>query len=281
MSGAAGVGTVTERLGVRYIDGPPVPPLAFTFVTLVADGARYETMLASAEAKGFGPGNAEFLALDNRGVNRFDGFDAIRRCLTEARGRYIVFTHDDVVFHADGAAELLAALEELGRFDPDWTLAGNAGGVRYRRGGHELALHIDDPHGLGRRVDRPVLVESLDENFFVMRRDRPVLNSYDLKGFHFYAGDLCRLSEIMGGRAYVIPFLLRHESGGKIDPAYHVARERFERKYRRYFIGRRLQLLVTQFAFGLSGMREAIGETVHSRQHFLRDYLNVPVPPGI
>ena len=113
------------------------------------------------------------------------------------------------------------------------------------------------------------------------RRDRPVLNSYDLRGFHFYASDLCRISEVMGGRAYVIPFLLRHHSGGKIDAAYHTGRRAFERKYRRYFIGRNLQLPVTEFAFGLSGLREAIGETVHSRQRFLKDNLGIPVPPGV
>lgn len=277
---ATGVDSITDRLGVRYLAGPVGHEVLFTIVTLVASQERYDALLTSAEAKGFDTSNTEFLALDNREANRFDGFDAMRRVLPEAKGRWIVFTHDDVEFHADGAAELQARLEELTGQDPGWTLAGNAGGIRYHRGRHSNAVHIDDPHQLGLRVTAPVLVESLDENFFVMRRDRPVLNSYDLSGFHFYAGDLARISEVMGGRAYVIPFLLRHNSAGKINPAFAPARDRFARKFRRYFIGRNLQLTVAEFRFGLSGLREGWGETVHSRQAYLKHHLYAPGTPG-
>lgn len=277
---ATGVDSIADRLGVRYLTGPVGYERLFTIVTLVASQERYDALLLSAEAKGFTPANSEFFALDNRDANRFDGFDAMRRAITEAKGRYIVFTHDDIEFHADGAAELEARLAELTVLDPDWTLAGNAGGVRFHRGKHTLAVHLDDPHQTSLRVEVPKLVESLDENFFIMRRDRPVLNSYDLSGFHFYAGDLCRISEVMGGRAYVIPFLLRHKSGGKINPAFQPARDRFERKYRRYFIGRNLQMTVTEFTFGLAGLREGWGETVHSRQDYLKQYVYAPETSG-
>ncbi|MFE3838555.1 hypothetical protein [Pseudogemmobacter sonorensis] len=268
--------SIADRLGVRYLSGPLGHDVLFTIVTLVADQDRYDRMLESAAAKGFDTSNSEFIALDNRGANRFDGFDAMRRTLPEAKGRWIVFTHDDVEFDADGVDALRARLEELTALDPGWTLAGNAGGIRYRRGNPLLALHIADPHDKGERQAAPVLVESLDENFFVMRRDRPVLNSYDLSGFHFYAGDLCRISEVMGGRAYVIPFLLRHHSGGKIDASFAPARERFRRKYRRYFIGRDLQTTVTEFRFGLSGLREGWGETAASRHSYQQQNLAVP-----
>lgn len=272
---------IAERLGVRYLTGPATHSILFSFVTLVASQERYDRMLTSALAKGFMPENSEFLALDNRGANRFDGFDAMRRALVEARGRYIVFTHDDIEFTHDGAAELEARLDELGALDPDWLLAGNAGGIGYRRGKHHLAVHIDDPHKLGLRVTQPELVESLDENFFVMRRNRPVVNSYDLEGFHFYAGDLCRMSEIMGGRSYVIPFLLSHHSGGKVDEAFPLCRSRFERKYRRYFVGRNLQMTVAEFRFGLAGMREGWGETPKSRWDFLKRNVYAPERSGV
>ncbi|MFN3273901.1 MAG: hypothetical protein ACK41U_04465 [Paracoccus sp. (in: a-proteobacteria)] len=269
MARATQADTTADRLRVRFLTGPADSDVLFTFVTLVAKQDRYDRLLASAEASGFTPENSQFLALDNRGANRFDGFDAIRRALCEARGRYVVFSHDDVEFITDGAAQLEARLDELEQHDPLWLLAGNAGGL----GDQIVARHLVDPHDSDTRVDGPVLVESLDENFFVMRRDRPVLNSCDLTGFHFYAADLCRMAEIMGGRSYVIPFLLRHHSPGGIDASFAPNRTRFEQKYRRYFPGRKLQLTVTEFNFGLRGLREGWRETPKSRWDFLVDHV--------
>ena len=272
--------SIAEELGVRYIAGPAYSDVLFTFVTLVARQASYDRMLTSARNKGFSRKNSEFFALDNRTGNRFDGFDAMRRAIVEARGQYIVFTHDDVEFLYDGAAELSARLEELSRIDPGWTLAGNAGGVRDRRRRPDLAIHIDDPHGADQRVEKSQLVESLDENFVVMRRERPVVNSYDLQGFHLYASDLCRLSEIMGGRNYVIPFLLRHHSGGLVDGSFPLCRDRFQRKYRRYFIGRSLQMTVGEVHFGLAGLRDAWRETAAGRWKHIRTNVCAPEDPG-
>ena len=270
MGQAMDIRDVADRQQVRYLTGPVEHDILFSFVTLVACQDRYDVLLSSAEDKGFTPANSEFLALDNRDGNRFDGYDAMRRALVEARGRYIVFTHDDVEFAYDGAAELEVRLDELTALDSEWTLAGNAGGVRFYRGKHELAVHIEDPHGLGLRVDAPTLVETLDENFMIMRRERPVVGSYDLAGFHLYASDLCRISELLGGRNYVIPFLLRHHSGGRGDEAFVLCRERFAKKYRRYFIGRNLQMTVTELKFGLAGLREGWGETAQSRWDYLK-----------
>jgi len=262
-------GDVADRLGVRYLAGPAEAEVTFTFVTLLARQDRYERMLTSAEAKGFHAGNSQFLAIDNRRGNNFDGYGAIRRALPEAKGRYIVFTHDDVEFVADGADRLASCLAELTRLDPLWLLAGNAGGVTYGKN----ARHLRDPHDVDERVTAPTLVESLDENFFIMRRDHPVVNSYDLTGFHFYASDLCRLAEIMGGRSYVIPFLLEHHSPGVIDATFEPSRRRFAQKYRRYFPGRKLQCTVAQFDFGLGGLREGWRETPKSRWDFLDDHV--------
>lgn len=276
MSAGAQTQRVEERLGVRYLSGPAEDDVLFSFVCLVANDENYTRLLNSAEAKGFGPENSEFLALDNRNSNSFDGFDAIRRALAEARGRYIVFSHDDIEFIEDGAAQLELLLEELEQHDPNWLLAGNAGGIGWQR----LALHISDPHNADIRVDGPIMVESLDENFFVMRRARPVVNSYDLQGFHFYAADLVRLAEIMGGRAYVIPFMLRHHSGGKIDEGFARRRDSFHNKYRRYFTGRKLQLTILDFDFGLRGLCEGWRETPKSRWAFLKQKVYAPDESG-
>lgn len=217
----------------RYIAGPVVHSHVFSIVTLVANQDRYDRLVASFRKMGFTPDNTELLAIDNRDGNQFDGFTYLRRAMLEASGEYIVLTHDDVELIHDGFPELVAALEGLTAIDPNWAIAGNAGGDF----AGELALHIDDPHGVW-RIDAPQRCQSIDENFMVVRRDRIVLHSLDLEGFHFYGSDLCLQAEIQGGSAYVVPFLLRHNSGGNADEAFRTLREQFVTKYSRYFRNR-------------------------------------------
>jgi len=73
-----------------------------------------------------------------------------------------------------------------------------------------------------------------------MRRTRPVISSYDLKGFHFYGPDLCLQAELLGGSAYAIDFLLRHYGKGERGPSFRAARREFIAKYSAYFPGRTL-----------------------------------------
>jgi hypothetical protein len=104
-------------------------------------------------------------------------------------------------------------------------------------------MSITDPNGTFRLKNNPhVRVESLDENFIVMRRERFVGGSFDMSGFHFYGPDLCLAAEVQGGRAYVMDFHLRHYGLGKRTPDYAAARQRFREKYSPYFPGR---ILVT------------------------------------
>lgn len=185
----------------------------FSVCTLVASDERYHRLLASFARCGFDESNSEFVALDNRGENRFDGYGALRRMFPELRGEYILFTHDDIELVEDGAERLRGILRELDMRDPLWAVAGNAG---HRVDPPETLLrHLSDPHGEGRDCgDAPVRVQGLDENFLVLRRDRMVFPSLDLDGFHLFATDLCLQAGLAGGRAYVIPFYLRHHSAG-------------------------------------------------------------------
>lgn len=230
-------------------------------VTLVADQGRYERMLASAAAKGFDAERAQFIALDNRGANRFDGFTALRSALPLCRGRFVMFTHDDVEFTHDGLDELLARLDELSAAHPDWALAGNAGCLSTRTTEPRTYRHIIDPHG-EHRVAAPMLVNALDENLFVMARDRAVLGALDLSGFHCYAADLCLTAEVMGGKAYVIPFLLTHHSAGNPSADFKAACDQMIAKYRRFFIGRRHRTPAAKMPFGWGGLKTAVREAL-------------------
>lgn len=225
----------------RYVTGPEPDGPDVSVCALVRSQDKYDRLLASFARAGFTDRNAEFLAADNREVNRFDGYSWQKALLGRAHGRYVIFCHDDVELIDQGHAALMEALEDLTRLDPTWLLAGVAGG-RWRPERHHrpmLNLHLSDPWGEDRRRGTvPGRVETLDECFIVMRRDRPVPGSYDLGGFHFYGPDLCLQAELMGGSAHVIDFHLRHYGRGTKDQSFRDGRARFVRKYSRIFPGR-------------------------------------------
>lgn len=227
-------------LSPRFVTGPEDGP-DFTICTLVRSQDKYDRLLASLARGGFTAEKCQLLAADNRTVNRFDGYAWQKALLAQARGRFVVFCHDDVELLQAGHAELLAGLKALDQAQPDWLLAGVAGG-RYRPAKHHrpfLRMHISDPWGEDRLMGTvPGRVETLDECFILMRRDRPVIGSYDLGGFHFYGPDLCLQAELLGGSAHVIDFHLRHHGGGTKDASFLEARERFVRKYAPIFPGR-------------------------------------------
>lgn len=237
--GAPGVdGLAWEKMGVRFLrEARATYPLMFSICTLMIREDRYAKMVRSFAARGFLPENSEFIALDNRGENRFDGYSWLRRVLPEVRGRFILFCHDDIELLTDGYDDLVRCLESLEAQDPKWTMAGNAGhvagGVRsWKSSG---ARYLVGPGGF---VDRtglvPGEVESMDENFFVINRDRLVVGSLGLSGFHFYASDLALNGARAGGRAYVIPFEVLHDSWGNRDPSFHVLRKAFREEHASY-----------------------------------------------
>lgn len=246
-------GDTNETAGLRpdYLGAPVEPALDFSVVSVVASDDKYQRMLTSFAAHGFGPDRAEFLAIDNRSGNRMDGFQALRSVAPRLRGRYVLLTHDDIELIGDGADALFSQLAALDAEDAAWMIAGNAGGQAGRSA--PLALHIQDPHGSYADLTKPVPVVSLDENFLVMPRARMPLPSVDLDGFHLFATDMCLQARSAGGRAYVIPFLLRHHSGGTASPAFLQARARMEAKWTALGLQGRIRTPSTMLYFGWHG----------------------------
>jgi hypothetical protein len=180
-------------IGAAEADGP-----VFSVCSLVQDAGRYQGLLDSFERNGFTAENSEFLAADNRDQNQFDGYSWLKHLLAEARGRFVIFTHDDIELVDEGFDQLLGWTRWLDETDPAWLVAGVAGGVWHHpsRPRPALALRISDKFGANRRRGTlPARVESLDECFIMMRRTRPVISSYDLTGF------LLRPRPLPAGRA--------------------------------------------------------------------------------
>jgi hypothetical protein len=236
-----------------YVQNRDESDLVFSVCSLVRDQARYDRLLESFERFGFTAENSEFLAADNRAGNQFDGYDWHRHMWPRARGRYVIFCHEDVELVDRGYDDLLAAIEALEAADPEWLVAGIAGSP-WRPLNHTVtaqALHISDVFGTDRRLGQvPARVESLDESFILMRRLKPVMNSYDLHGFHYYGADLCLQAEFLGGKSYAIDFHLLHKGKARADEAFAQIRNAFRQKYRRYFPGRIFHCVTGRVAFG-------------------------------
>ncbi|MEQ1577849.1 MAG: hypothetical protein ABL894_09360 [Hyphomicrobium sp.] len=210
--------------------GEPAPgaPVRYTIASLINDAAQYAQMRASFRAGGFTPDDCEFLFIDNSHQNRACAYRGLDAMLSVARGEIVILCHQDVRLLSDDRETLDARLAGLTSTDPDWALAGNAGGVSP---GH-LALRITDPHGAGQnRGSLPARVISLDENFIAVRRMARIGFSRDLSGFHFYGADICLNAAMAGYRAYVIDFHLAHLSAGNKNASFDQAREAFAKKW--------------------------------------------------
>ena len=228
---------------LRFVTEQQEPELLFSVFTLVRNVESYKRLLAAFAARKFTAENTEFIALDNRDQNNFDGYAASRHAAAEARGRFVILCHDDIEPVEETAQDLLERLADLEETDPLWMVAGVAGGPYNGSnpdGKRRVLSRITDRWGPARRVGGPFprRVESLDECFLIFPRNRMPQSSIDLKGFHFFATDLCFQAELAGGTAYVIDFHLLHYGKAQKGDDYYQLQTKMITKYRSLFPGR-------------------------------------------
>ena len=196
---------------VREVDYP----FLYSICTLVTRPDQYRDMLNSFVQSGFSPRTCEFLYADNTQGNRYEAFGAFNHFLRIARGKYIIVCHQDIELKFDTAPVLTQRLDELSSIDPKWALAGNAGGVNLKYRAAKLT-HSTPPVFFQHGNKFPQKVQSLDENFIVVRNGAYLAVSSDLQGFHFYGPDICLLAKVLGYNAYVIDFHIYHKSSGQL-----------------------------------------------------------------
>lgn len=194
----------------------------FSFCTLVTRLDEYMEMVESAQRAGFDGEDVEFLYFDNREINKYDGYSAINRAIKEAKGKYLIFCHQDVLFKHDKRKDLEQKILDLSLLDPKWALAGNAG-INHKG---QMVLRISDPNGnFQKKGQTPSTVLSLDENFIIFNQSINNSCSYGLTGFHLYGIDLCHHAEQLGLSSYVIDFNLYHKSAGNKDRQFNICRK--------------------------------------------------------
>jgi len=224
----------------------------YTVATLVNDEVQYLAMLSSFRVGGFTEPEVEFLAA--RGAT--SAYEALNELLAVARGEIVILCHQYVRLLTDDRDTLDRRLDDLDILDPNWALAGNAGGTAPGR----LAMSITDPHGAGRRIGPlPARVMSLDENFIVMRAAAGLRFSRDMAGFHLYGADICLVADVLGWSAWVIDFHLEHLSPGRKDASFAEAERRFRTKWSRALRPRWMQTTCTLLRLSGNPLGRAFG----------------------
>lgn len=231
----------------------------YTIGTLVTDRELYAAMRETFLTRGFTEDIAEYIYIDNTQAEQTSAYRGLNAMLDAARAPLVILCHQDVRLTGDGRDTLDARIAELEARDPDWAVAGNAGGSAPGR----LALRITDPHGSDQKVgDFPERVATLDENFLVVRRNSRVGFSHDLGGFHLYGADLCLHADTMGRTCYVIDFHLHHLSPGNKDAIFASAEHDFRLKWSKALRPRWLQTTCTLLHLTGSPARHSFGRLI-------------------
>jgi hypothetical protein len=224
--------------------------ITYSICTLVTSETEYADMKRSFESAGFSEPATEYLYADNIKSNSLDAYEAYRRFSRIAKGKYILFCHQDVLA-LDSVNVLANKIQELDKLDPLWAIAGNAGAASIRSVYKFFVNNDDEKEIVG---DLPAKVHSLDENFLLIRRESGLSTSADLSGFHFYATDLCINADILGYRCYVIAYLVKHRSWGNKNEAFWAARDLFIHKYMRALRFRIIQTTCARFVISGDGL---------------------------
>ena len=201
----------------------------FSICTLVTRKDEYQEMIETFYSKGFTNENSEFLYIDNSETNKADGFSGLNHFLAQSNGEYTIVCHQDIRLEFDDIVKLQERIKEMDQLDPHWAVLGNAGATCDFS---KKSIRITDPTGEDKQIGGfPAKVDSLDENFLLIKNGLNIGLSRDLNGFHFYGTDLCILADLRGYSAYVIDFHVRHLSSGNRDDYFDSCKKELIAKY--------------------------------------------------
>lgn len=177
----------------------------------------------------------ELIAIDNENNQYSSARDAYRQAILQSRGKYLLFLHPDIHFLDSFALRDIATeVYELN----DFGVIGVAGCPTGKKSYIVTSIFQgENREAFGTRIKRPINVQTVDECFFIMKRD-----IYDkipfstIKGWHFYAVEQCLRAIIIGQKNYVIPARIWHKSAGASEDSNYIKTGKIIiNKYGQYF----------------------------------------------
>ena len=149
----------------------------------------------------------ELVAMNNVEKNFVSVSSALNTGGQTAKGDYIIFVHQDV--YLSGANWINRAVKFLDGL-PD---AGVAGVCGVTSKGASTGFILDRGRYWGRRLSKPIPVQTLDEQLVIVPRRVFEKTKFDERfRFHSYTADFCLSIQKIGLHAYVLPLMVEHNS---------------------------------------------------------------------
>jgi hypothetical protein len=191
---------------------PCFEPITFVVAVHDHDELRHN-LLSSPVARSR---SHEWLLVDNAGNRRYDSISRLYdEALEAARHDLVFFVHEDVLLPEGWEESLFASLLALEERDPAWGVVGAVGVLPPAPGSppqpKELRGHWCDPSGYYRLGPLPHEVQSLDEQWLGVRKERGVRFDPGLPGFHCYGIDLSLTARERGLKSYALDAFVWHK----------------------------------------------------------------------
>lgn len=216
----------------------------YSICTLATNLTEYGEMVSSFLNAGFKTDDCEYMYSDNSKSNELEAYGGINRFLREARGEFVIICHQDVLINIDDRAKLEDQINIVNIRDPNWGVLGNAGiKDMYNMSMKYTNEHLEEIC----QGNLPSQVQSLDENFLLVKASANLAVAGNLKGFHMYGTDICLVAECLGYSAFAIDFNIIHKGRGKVDASFHQLSEKIQKKYSLFFRGRYVRSTITRF----------------------------------
>jgi hypothetical protein len=222
----------------------PVYEYEYSICTLVTRKAEYEEMLDSFLNKGFDEKSCEYLFIDNSESRKFEAYKGLNQFLQQAKGKYIILCHQDIIIHDHDRNHLSERILEIEKSDSNWAILANAGGVNFKW----IATNLTQGSGnIIKEKKLPLRTKTVDENFIIVKNSANLALSHNLSGFHLYGPDLCLIADVLGFNTYVIDFNIIHKSNGNPDESFYRLRREFIKKYNHAFRSRFMTTTITRY----------------------------------
>lgn len=91
----------------------PVYEYEYSICTLVTRKVEYEEMLDSFLLKGFDEKSCEYLFIDNSSSCSFEAYKGLNQFLQQAKGKYIILCHQDIIIHDHDRNHLSERISEI------------------------------------------------------------------------------------------------------------------------------------------------------------------------
>lgn len=226
------------------LDSLPQSQLRYSVCTLVSRPQEYQDMVDSFHKAGFSKDFCEYLYIDNSIQNKYDAYAGLNKFLLEAKGKYIILCHQDILLNYDNITVLEERINELDSIDPNWAILSNAGASNVKDVVYKITYSdlVTTTKGT-----MPAKAKSVDENFILVKHSANLSLSGNLKGFHLYGTDLCIIAKVLGYNSYIVEFNLLHKSRGTADASFKKMEEAIREKYIQAFRGRYIETTCTKF----------------------------------